>query len=661
MRKRVLAVLAAVLTAFSAASCGGSSSSGESRAEAASSAVSQGDESAGEKEGAQTTLPEDSEPVPDTTTEPEPVLEPLSSPYAAVEGFDVSGSIYGLEASSDGKLAVCCRSEKGIEYHIVDPEKGEMLRSGELAGDCETLLGLRPDGTVITNDAAEQKIYFYSEGSDQPRVLEYPRSIVDLRYYAPEDRLIDFSRSISEIDMETGNITELFGIKEDVSEILEVDLSGGLFIANVLSTDCNDSLRSAVFSLTDGKKLAELPLYNQSLFSFIKTGIVCEDSDPNSEQRLFLSFDRPEGESLDCFVSTEDSAKAYSSLYSDCLMMSASNISGESWETYVKVLDIESGTMGELHFGGDMAMGIMLGTSVQGRWFAAVTLGDSSEDQHTQLVMLEPTLAENVSELEKTSLPKIEEKETHTAGEWFEEHKKQADEIEKKYGVEICLGDEALDLPENNEYRFVPQSSENSQHESITEQLDMLDECLSRYPEGFFKKFCGSVGGGIRFTPVERLENLDEFSVFTAGGVTWESGAWVDIAFCGPDFSFYPQLMDHEIWHAVEIIVERKTPIDNAAWEELNPEGFTYYENTNTYDGGNDDEEYLLVSDDPYFIRDYSKINIYEDRATLIEEIASGDTKTSYEKLCEYPHLKAKLDFLADWIRPYFGYVYFEE
>lgn len=72
--------------------------------------------------------------------------------------------------------------------------------------------------------------------------------------------------------------------------------------------------------------------------------------------------------------------------------------------------------------------------------------------------------------------------------------------------------------------------------------------------------------------------------------------------------------------------------------------------------------------DDPYFARDYGKLTPLEDRATLIEILFTD----AYDDPAEYmdfiedisencPHMKAKYDYLADWTKQLFGYVYWEE
>ena len=62
-------------------------------------------------------------------------------------------------------------------------------------------------------------------------------------------------------------------------------------------------------------------------------------------------------------------------------------------------------------------------------------------------------------------------------------------------------------------------------------------------------------------------------------------------------------------------------------------------------------------------------ITPYEDRATLIEQlflreydVSSGNMKSlTIDELKKYPHIKAKLDFLASWSKQEFGCVYWEE
>ena len=71
----------------------------------------------------------------------------------------------------------------------------------------------------------------------------------------------------------------------------------------------------------------------------------------------------------------------------------------------------------------------------------------------------------------------------------------------------------------------------------------------------------------------------------------------------------------------------------------------------------------------PYFISDYSMVTPMEDRATLIAQLFLWEYDvidgrmfhTDEAELKKYPHLKAKLEFLEDYSKRLFGYVYWHE
>ena len=60
-------------------------------------------------------------------------------------------------------------------------------------------------------------------------------------------------------------------------------------------------------------------------------------------------------------------------------------------------------------------------------------------------------------------------------------------------------------------------------------------------------------------------------------------------------------------------------------------------------------------------------MSFYEDRATLIETVFSwsfddkSGKKNGLAEMNKYPHIKAKLDMLAQWAKLEFGYAYWEE
>ena len=110
--------------------------------------------------------------------------------------------------------------------------------------------------------------------------------------------------------------------------------------------------------------------------------------------------------------------------------------------------------------------------------------------------------------------------------------------------------------------------------------------------------------------------------------------------------------------------------IEIITYEVADNDGHIYYveafDPENYYDAGAGMEAYLFgEGDDPYFARNYSLVGDNEDRATLIELLYNrslADTPAeSAEAMRAYPHLRAKLDFMAERVREFFGTVYWEE
>ena len=65
---------------------------------------------------------------------------------------------------------------------------------------------------------------------------------------------------------------------------------------------------------------------------------------------------------------------------------------------------------------------------------------------------------------------------------------------------------------------------------------------------------------------------------------------------------------------------------------------------------------------DACITRIYGSVDEREDRATLIEYILRPDApRSADENFTSCPILQAKLDYLAELVRPVFGYVYWEE
>ncbi len=662
MKSKALAFLASALMLLSAASCG----EGESSSRAESSLADSS--SAAETSEAESVPSEaDSSDAETSEAEAETVFPPMEAPVKELSCLKADGRVSEMSFSSDNKLVISCTSLKGKAFYIADPKEDKLIRSFEPASEIETLLGLRPDGTVITIDSVEGKISFYAPDSGAPRVLDYPPKSMYCKYDPAADLLYGYDRNIVSIDMQTGEFSETVPIDELSDSILAVDAGRGIFAADRRSAENNGCLKPELFSLSDSRSIAQLNIRNCDSLFLTKSYAAAEsfgDNDDSSGHTVTL-FDLADGSSVKTLSVPEISGMYFTSQYSDHILATASNTGGSDWETYLKVLDLANAETAEIHFENSRLYGCSACALPCGRWFFAASPGDE-ETQYTVLLMLDPALAsENRHPADVTALPDSEGLPHHEPDGCFSEQRAKADRLEEKYGVKIYIAEEVLDMPENKEYDLDPMTRENSDPIDMNQSLNKLDQMLSRFPKEFLRRFVTPAGGGLRLAVVSDLVSRDGSREFRAAGVTWETGAWVNIAYCDAEAFYYDGILIHEMWHAVEFLVDRKYPMDEDKWALLLPEGFNYSYDSEGFITGSLASGNTIGSEekkeDIYFVNDYGKVSPFEDRATVIEQYMQEDVLEPEQRVSAYPRLKAKAEFLAEWIKPYFGYVYFEK
>ena len=244
-----------------------------------------------------------------------------------------------------------------------------------------------------------------------------------------------------------------------------------------------------------------------------------------------------------------------------------------------------------------------------------------------------------------------------------------ADGIQADFPVTVLLGSECTDVTAAATYAYVLTDARGEDTAMETwRMLTGLRENLEVFPEGLLEKFRDANGqGGLRFLLVKALRN-ERFESFNAAGVTYrtqEDCLWYNIA---ASIGEGPTIYPHEMWHAVEDRMDDESfpAFDSGDWWPLNPYGFEYFYDLDTYEARSAEWGWALLDggDDPYFIRSYSTVNDMEDRATLIEALYSGvygdDPASSLEAIRACPHLADKLDMMADRVRSVFGSVYWE-
>lgn len=250
--------------------------------------------------------------------------------------------------------------------------------------------------------------------------------------------------------------------------------------------------------------------------------------------------------------------------------------------------------------------------------------------------------------------------------------RKIADGIEEDFHVTVMFGDECLDVENfgTHDYSSTEEGSVD-QSDIVYRMLSNIRENLSLYPEGFFDTFYDEEGeGGLKILLV--LHPQDLFNPgFPLGGYTYQVYSTYYIVVDAMMYSPVEAIVPHEMWHAVEqrIWNDYAGAFDTYTWsEEYNPPDFEdYVYDLSVYEAESDKwDRYIMQTggEDPYFFRSYSLVNDKEDRATLIETLYNkslGETPAdSAEALREYPHLRAKLDFMAEQVRSVFGTVYWE-
>lgn len=224
--------------------------------------------------------------------------------------------------------------------------------------------------------------------------------------------------------------------------------------------------------------------------------------------------------------------------------------------------------------------------------------------------------------------------------------------LQQHYGITILMGDECREYP-SEDYQIVitPEGRTAFQQmvygdRRFTETLRLLDDMLSVYPPDFFSRFKWTNHyGGVIFLLVDDII-LDGVSL---GGL--QSGADYDgrIIIYLSRIGAKERAIHHEIGHAVDYRIRWQFPNAFDGWIDLNPEGFLY---TGDFAVVRTERE----NDEPedWFVREYSMIDEYEDRATVFDALMTKDEAWWSTR----PHLQRKAQYLLEKVEPVFGEIF---
>lgn len=223
------------------------------------------------------------------------------------------------------------------------------------------------------------------------------------------------------------------------------------------------------------------------------------------------------------------------------------------------------------------------------------------------------------------------------------QNRERAEVLGDRYGLKIWVADDC----QTEFYEFTATHLMDPQQIQI--QLDILENALSVYPEGFFRQ--------LRYGDYQQI-HIHLVADLMAAPTYGNGGSYG--GFTCPMDGYYLMVINtnysaegtyyHEFSHIIDAYLEwdawnREDALySNEGWMAMNPEGFDY-----TWD-------YAVVQDfrddwDRYFIDHYAMINPTEDRARILEYGMSAYSQWRFD---EMPGALEKLRWYAFCIRDAF-------
>lgn len=602
--------------------------------------------------------------LPGTNREPVYELKNLS-------GASLIGSAKGRLVTRKDLTAGDRTAKSSYEYKVINAKTEKTERTIK-SGIFLELVGIKQDGTLIMRGFVKDKgtaLYFFAEGSDEPVVqltgMEYPMIGSDEKdetIYVGEDAVIYKLTA-------DGKLEEIVKATDDRDIFVEMD-SANMVAGLSCYTEINPDLsKVSVISLATGKTLWET-VQHQGDIAFSQHHAVLSDSIYKDDEMTsaLRCFDTETGKKQGVYKMEGSVSRIFTSDGADDIIIgkaepmdSVTIFNTSTGEAAAVDLGIKEMSVDDAVYIGEDVWAVTVSYAVEDAFEVKTFVIDAAEQEYTKLP-------------EGQDVETLEEFQSKTCGEALKAQREKADKLEEKYGVTILIGDEVLNVEVlGDSWSSVEADMPEDYPQELDGALDELDNWMSVYPEGFFEKFrTDDNPGGYRVLLVEDFdgnENADN----EKAGMTFTSSDHIDIALRRD--SVDQSTMDHETWHAVELLVGSENPFDEDAWNKFNPEGFEYF-NGDYLNGeepqGEEYEKYLSGYysrkknyKNGYFVREYSETDPREDRATIMEIVCPSSVMSGIyrmdEEIEKYPHIKAKLDFMAEWSRQYFGYVYWDE
>ena len=219
----------------------------------------------------------------------------------------------------------------------------------------------------------------------------------------------------------------------------------------------------------------------------------------------------------------------------------------------------------------------------------------------------------------------------------------RAQALSDRFSVEIRIADQCeTEFSNFSCYQL-------SDYEAVSAGLDILENALSVFPEGFFRQLIYGHIDRVQFQLVGGLTATNGFG----GDMGYAAFTDANGSVCRIVLDIY-SINENSVWHELSHAIDRRLAWDamyrdgalfsEEDWLALNPDGFTYSED---YSSLRTDIQPQWYS---FFIDDYAMINATEDRARIFEYAVENSGMLFQDA----PGRIAKLQYYSDCIRDCF-------
>ena len=593
-----------------------------------------------------------------------------------------------------------------IQYGAIDNESGDYMYEEKLAlydlkndkqtnevttksGNKETIIGLNKDGNILTFDPINAGLYIYKPDLTSDKTVSLPEEAAykDI-YYNKQNETLFFANENTLYEYKPdGSLINSFSFDEG-TEVTSFDPESGLLVYE--SADDTYGKKYTLYDIktssaihTEGTDAEKYMFHDNSLIINSVRPIPDEKGESITDHKILSVYDKDFASSYALYIDDyKDFLFDNHSNYALASLITSGDPKAFNYTAKPVFFDLSSKKSASPEFENEEITGFSYDIFPETGKYLLATLTNpkeftgNNEMKDIGLYIIDPALLSY-----EESLPSAEPDSEKTISEQYDVNLKIlrniADGIEKDYNVVLRFGDDVLDNYDADGFEQYNITSTTTKQDESSEVFAMLNKIRNDfviYPEGFTDHF-NNADNECRICISIVKDINSKTGLFKPDGFAEHIYDWYNIYIDTKQWRPENPTFHHEMWHTIEerLETDNLAVFDSGDWWPLNNPGFDGYVYSTENYGGMDNpfNEFLMDNGDidfnkeAYFVRAYSTVNDKEDRATLIELLHNGslgeDCFSSAEAMKEYPHLKAKLDFMADRMRPVFGTVYWEE